>query len=112
MSCRKLLLALGDQLDRRSAVLDEASPEHDPVLMIEARSESRRIQSHKARSAMFFAAMRHCAGWLRNQGFGEPGPARRIRLAGHPRTGARCARRLRRPPARAFRTLPGCDVGR
>jgi deoxyribodipyrimidine photolyase-related protein len=69
MSCRKLLLVLGDQLDRRSAVLDEASPEHDRVLMIEARSESRRIQSHKARSALFFAAMRHHAGWLRNQGF-------------------------------------------
>jgi len=64
-----LLLVLGDQLDRRSAVLDGASPEHDRVLMIEARSESRRIHSHKARSALFFAAMRHHAGWLRDQGF-------------------------------------------
>ncbi len=69
MTCRKLLLVLGDQLDRYSAVLDGASPEHDRVLMIEARSESRRIRSHKARSALFFAAMRHHAGWLRDQGF-------------------------------------------
>jgi deoxyribodipyrimidine photolyase-related protein len=69
MSCRALILILGDQLDRNSAVLRDASPRQDRVLMIEARNESRRVWSHKARSALFLAAMRHHAAWLRDQGF-------------------------------------------
>jgi deoxyribodipyrimidine photolyase-related protein len=67
MTCRHLILILGDQLDRDSAVLAEIDPARDIVLMIEAREESRRVWSHKARSALFLAAMRHHADWLRAQ---------------------------------------------
>jgi len=69
MSCRHLILVLGDQLDRRASVLENADRENDLVLMIEAREESQRVWSHKARTALFLAAMRHHAEWLRAQGF-------------------------------------------
>lgn len=69
MACRKLVLVLGDQLDRESAALLDADPAQDRVLMIEARNESRRIPSHKARTALFLAAMRHHAAWLRERGW-------------------------------------------
>ncbi len=69
MSCRDLILVLGDQLDRESAVLRGASTRQDRILMIEARRESQRVWSHKARTALFLAAMRHHAAWLRSQGF-------------------------------------------
>ena len=68
MSDSTLGLVLGDQLDRRSPVLSRCRPGTDPVLMIEARGESTRVASHKARSALFLAAMRHHADWLRSQG--------------------------------------------
>ncbi|MGD1983495.1 MAG: cryptochrome/photolyase family protein, partial [Chromatiaceae bacterium] len=69
MNCRHLVLVLGDQLDRESAALDAFDHARDRVLMIEARRESTRIRSHKARTALFLAAMRHHAGWLRDQGY-------------------------------------------
>jgi deoxyribodipyrimidine photolyase-related protein len=69
VSCRKLVLVLGDQLDRESSALLGADPDRDRVLMIEARNESRRIWSHKARTGLFFAAMRHHAAWLRDRGW-------------------------------------------
>jgi len=69
MSCRNLVLILGDQLDRRATVLDTCNKQEDLLLMIESRHESRRIPSHKARTALFLAAMRHHADWLRSQGF-------------------------------------------
>lgn len=69
MSCRHLVLVLGDQLDRKASVLDAVDRQRDLLLMIEARGESRRIWSHKARTALFLAAMRHHAQWLRGQGF-------------------------------------------
>jgi deoxyribodipyrimidine photolyase-related protein len=69
MTCRKLVLVLGDQLDRGSAALVAADPSQDVVLMIEARGESQRVRSHKARTALFLAAMRHHADWLRGRGF-------------------------------------------
>jgi deoxyribodipyrimidine photolyase-related protein len=69
MNCRHLVLVLGDQLDRESAALDAFDHARDRVLMIEARRESTRIRSHKARTALFLAAMRHHAAWLRDQGY-------------------------------------------
>lgn len=68
MSDFDLVLVLGDQLDRQSAALRACRPGYDRVLMIEARGESTRIASHRARSALFLAAMRQHAGWLREQG--------------------------------------------
>ena len=69
MSCRHLVLVLGDQLDRASAALDEFSVQEDRVLMIESREESQRIWSHKARTVLFLAAMRHHAAWLGKRGY-------------------------------------------
>lgn len=69
MSCRQLVLVLGDQLDRNSAALCDFDKGNDRVLMIEARQESTRVPSHKARTAFFLAAMRHHARWLETQGY-------------------------------------------
>ena len=68
MSCRNLILVLGDQLDHDAAWLEACDPQHDLVLMIEARSESQRVWSHKARTTLFLSAMRHYAAWLEHQG--------------------------------------------
>lgn len=64
-----LWLVLGDQLDREAPALSQCDPASDRVLMIESRAESRRVASHKARSALFLAAMRHHRDWLATQGF-------------------------------------------
>ena len=56
---RHLVLVLGDQLDRRSAAFDGFDRERDRVWMAEVAGESEHVWSHKARIAMFLAAMRH-----------------------------------------------------
>ena len=58
---RHLVLVLGDQLNMRSAAFDDFDTARDRVLMIEAGSEATHVWSHKARIAMFLAAMRHFA---------------------------------------------------
>ncbi len=58
---RHLVLVLGDQLDAKSAAFADFDPTQDHVLMIEAASEATHVWSHKARIAMFLAAMRHFA---------------------------------------------------
>jgi deoxyribodipyrimidine photolyase-related protein len=68
MSCRRLILVLGDQLDHASAAIAQAPTQGDRILMIEARSESQRIWSHKARTALFLGAMRHHAQALERRG--------------------------------------------
>lgn len=65
---RNLVFVLGDQLDRRSSALEGFDPRHDRVLMAEVPDESTHVPSHKARSALFLAAMRHYAAWLVTQG--------------------------------------------
>ena len=52
MSTRHLILVLGDQLDRDAAWRTQCAKKKDRVLMIEARGESTRIPSHKARTAL------------------------------------------------------------
>jgi deoxyribodipyrimidine photolyase-related protein len=69
MSRPGLVLVLGDQLGRDSAALRACDRSRDIVLMIEARAESTRVASHKARSALFLAAMRQHAAWLEAQGY-------------------------------------------
>lgn len=68
-SCRHLILILGDQLDEDSAAFDGLDPAQDVVLMIEAREESTHVWSHKARTVLFLAAMRHFADTLRKRGW-------------------------------------------
>ncbi len=64
-----LFVVLGDQLDRASPVLDRIDLGRDAVLMMEVEHESRNPASHRQRTAMFLAAMRHHAVWLREQGY-------------------------------------------
>ena len=60
-----IAVVLGDQLDLDSPVLQACSA----VVMVEAAEESRRIHSHKARTALFFSAMRHFAQSLSERGY-------------------------------------------
>ena len=63
-----LALVLGDQLNRASPVLAGLDRTQDTVLMVEAPDEATHVWSHKARIALFLAAMRHCAEDLRRDG--------------------------------------------
>jgi deoxyribodipyrimidine photolyase-related protein len=56
---RDLVLVLGDQLDPASAAFAGFDPCQDVVWMAEVREESAHVRSHKARIALFLAAMRH-----------------------------------------------------
>lgn len=67
--CRDLCVILGDQLSRRSPVLERASRADDLVWMAEAAGESVHVPSHKARTALFLSAMRHHAAWLEAGGW-------------------------------------------
>ncbi|MDB5964823.1 MAG: deoxyribodipyrimidine photolyase-like protein [Polaromonas sp.] len=66
---RHLVLILGDQLDDDSSAFEGFDPAQDAVLMVEARQESTHVWSHKARTAVFLAAMRHFAARLRLRGW-------------------------------------------
>lgn len=67
--CRDLCVILGDQLSRRSPLLERASRAEDVLWMAEAAEESVHVPSHKARTALFLSAMRHHAAWLRAEGW-------------------------------------------
>jgi deoxyribodipyrimidine photolyase-related protein len=69
MQSAKLILVLGDQLDRHSPALQAADRSSDTVVMLEVRNESKRIWSHKQRTALFLSAMRHHAARLEEEGF-------------------------------------------
>ena len=66
---RNLILVLGDQLDAKSAAFDGFDPKLDAVWMSEVTGEATHVWSHKARIAIFLAAMRHFREELRNRGF-------------------------------------------
>ncbi len=68
-SARQLLFILGDQLDREHPGLAMLKPEEDVILMAEARHEAEYVPSHRQRTTLFLAAMRHHAQWLMKQGF-------------------------------------------
>jgi deoxyribodipyrimidine photolyase-related protein len=65
---RRLAVVLGDQLDRDSAIFDGFDPRRDRVWMAEVRAEATHVRSHKARIALFLAAMRHFREALRERG--------------------------------------------
>ena len=67
-ACRHLVLVLGDQLSGNSTAFDDFDAEQDVVLMVEAREESTHVWSHRARTALFLAAMRHFAQRLETEG--------------------------------------------
>ncbi|SKA91704.1 deoxyribodipyrimidine photolyase-related protein [Prosthecobacter debontii] len=64
---RHLILILGDQLNRDSAVWDGFDPQVDAVWMAEVERESTKVWNHKARIVAFLAAMRHFAESLRQE---------------------------------------------
>lgn len=64
----RLLLVLGDQLDRDAPILNSLDVQRDTVLMAEVPGESTRILSHAARTALVFSAMRHYADELNQRG--------------------------------------------
>ncbi len=61
---RNLVLILGDQLSLANPALAGFDPRLDRVLMIEAPGEASHVWSHRARIALFLAAMRHFAAEL------------------------------------------------
>lgn len=56
---RHLLLILGDQLDRNSAIFDGYDPDQDQLWMAETDYEITYVPSHKQRIVLFLSAMRH-----------------------------------------------------
>jgi deoxyribodipyrimidine photolyase-related protein len=56
---RNLVIVLGDQLDRGGAAFDGFDPARDRIWMAEVAEESTHVWTHKARIAVFLAAMRH-----------------------------------------------------
>ena len=65
---RTLRLILGDQLNRRVSSLTDLDPDADVVLIVEVRDEATYVRHHKQKIAFLFAAMRHFAEELREEG--------------------------------------------
>jgi deoxyribodipyrimidine photolyase-related protein len=63
----RLVLVLGDQLDRASAAFDGFDRGRDRVWMAEVAGESTHVWSHKARIAVFLSGMRHFRTALRHE---------------------------------------------
>lgn len=66
---RHLILVLGDQLTLDCPTLQNADRSNDVVLMIESAAEASWVWSHRARIAIFLAAMRHFADALMQAGY-------------------------------------------
>jgi deoxyribodipyrimidine photolyase-related protein len=65
---RRLLIVLGDQLRRNAPLLADCDPALDLVWMCEAAEEATHVPSHKVRTVLFLAAMRHFRDALRRDG--------------------------------------------
>jgi deoxyribodipyrimidine photolyase-related protein len=103
---RHLVVVLGDQLDRKSAVLDGFDPVRDRIWMAEVAEESTHVPSHQARITLFLSAMRHYADDLRTRGW----PLDYLALDNHefPSLAAALADSLARlGPARVVWVRPG-----
>ncbi|MDP4021056.1 cryptochrome/photolyase family protein [Methylobacterium sp. NEAU 140] len=65
---RSLRFVLGDQLTRSVSSLADLDPARDVVLMVEVRAEATYVRHHKQKIAFLFAAMRHFAAALAEEG--------------------------------------------
>ncbi|MHC4908662.1 MAG: cryptochrome/photolyase family protein [Planctomycetota bacterium] len=65
---RRLVVVLGDQLDRSSLAFDGFDDERDAILMMEVDAESTDVPSHRQRTVLFLSAMRHYALEMRDLG--------------------------------------------
>jgi len=68
-SSPRLILVLGDQLDLKSAALNDFNPDVDIVWMAEVSDESTKVWTSKPRIAVFIAAMRHFRDALKARGW-------------------------------------------
>ncbi|MCX7800341.1 MAG: cryptochrome/photolyase family protein, partial [Fimbriimonadales bacterium] len=68
-SCRNLVVVLGDQLSLDAGAFEGFDPVCDRAWMAEVEEEARHVPSHKARIALFLAAMRHFARGIRQRGW-------------------------------------------
>ncbi len=68
-SAKTLLIVLGDQLDQSAPVITSLDKEDDAVLMMEVKEEAEHVPSHKQRTTLFLAAMRHFASDLIDKGY-------------------------------------------
>jgi len=66
---KRLVLVLGDQLDRQSSALKGFDLQNDEVVMVESIPEAQVVWSHKAKIALFLSAMRHFAEELKADGY-------------------------------------------
>ncbi len=66
---RRLVVVLGDQLNANSAALDDFDKARDVIWMAEVDDESTHVWTHKARIALFLAAMRHFRDSRRTDGY-------------------------------------------
>ncbi len=66
---RRLVVVLGDQLNADSATFDDFDKQHDVLWMAEVAAESTHVWSHKARIALFLAAMRLFRDARRKDGY-------------------------------------------
>jgi len=101
-----LAIVLGDQPDRGNPALAGLDRTRDTVLMVEAPGEAAHVPSHKARIALFLAAMRHHAQALADGGL----PVEYLRLGAHPHASLADAWRAaiaRHAPAKAVACEPG-----
>ncbi len=64
-----LVLVLGDQLSTQISSLKQADKQVDQVLMVEVAEEATYVRHHKKKIAFIFAAMRHFADELKNDGW-------------------------------------------
>jgi deoxyribodipyrimidine photolyase-related protein len=103
---RHLVLVLGDQLNGDAAALDGFDPAQDALWMAEVREESTHVRSHRARSALFLAAMRQFRE--RQRAAGRTVHYRELGLhAGTSLADALAADLRRLRPARVIVTEPG-----
>ena len=69
MPDKRLILVLGDQLSLENPALKNASPGDDTVVLAEVAEEATYVRHNRHKIALIFAAMRHFAERLRDQGF-------------------------------------------
>jgi deoxyribodipyrimidine photolyase-related protein len=80
---RRLLVVLGDQLNRNSALFADFDPAQDLVWMCEAAGEATHVPSHRSRTVLFLSAMRHFRDALEQDGV----PLRYLALQDHDHPG-------------------------
>jgi deoxyribodipyrimidine photolyase-related protein len=112
---RNLVIILGDQLNRGGAAFDGFDKTCDRVWMAEVAEESTHVWTHKARIAVFLAAMRHFRDALTADGLAvdyteltaKPRAGEPASLAAALAASLAAARKTKRAPERLVLVEPG-----